>query len=505
MASIQRLPLPGDVIAGKYRIDFELGTGGMGAVYHVTHRVTGKRFALKWLLPQASGQGDAAQRFIREAQVAGRFEHPNVVEVYDVGAEADSFYMVMELLEGESLAARVERAGPLSVADACRLLIPCMHGVAEAHAAGIIHRDLKPANIFVCAATRQSPEFAKVLDFGISKVSGTDDDVTSMTKSGTLIGTPHYMPLEQIRGRPVDHRVDVYAFGVVLYQVLSGKLPYPADSFSDLVLMVAHDTPKPLDQVVPKLPRGLAAIVARAMARNAEDRHPHLGAVIEDLEPYAVAGPMIQRMSPRPPSASLSIPTPLSTESQERRYSHRPASRSSAGVWIAGAVVALVLALGAGALWLKRNDLGALEALRPTDASPSPSAATTAVPGPDVDQRLKSPESQAPATGTESEKPPAEVPAPPATEPAPAPQPTAADHSEPGAAPPRDQLIPPAARHPEPLPPVPRPTARPRPAPSVVKLDPAPPPPDPPDPDPAEVQRPKPKGRVPAITEDDFY
>lgn len=383
LADRLKLPEPEDVIAGKYRVDCALGSGGMGAVYQVTHRVTGKRFAMKWLLPQASAHGDAAQRFIREAQVAGRFEHPHVVEVYDVGSESDSFYMVMELLEGESLAERVDRTGPLSIPEACTLLIPCMRGVAEAHNAGIVHRDLKPANIFVCNAAKHEPERAKVLDFGISKMSAGPGEINdSMTKSGTLIGTPHYMPLEQIRGKSVDHRADVYAFGVVLYQVLSGKLPYPADSFSDLVLMVAHETPPPLDEVVARMPRGLSQVIAKAMARDAADRYQSMEELIDALEPYATGGHVAETL--RTPSgwsldSSLSLPTPLSTES---RVSQRPSEYSkrapARGAWLAGAAAVLVLvSLVAAAVWMRKDPK---EVATPEAAKPDTSAASARKP-----------------------------------------------------------------------------------------------------------------------------
>jgi serine/threonine-protein kinase len=143
------LPQKGDVVAAKYQVERTLGSGGMGAVYQVTHRVTGKAFAIKWLLPKLSAQTDAVQRFIREAQVAGRVDHPNIVEVYDVGQEDETFFMVMELLHGESLAQRLTSRGRLTPAEICQILIPVTHGLDAAHRAGVIHRDLKPDNIFL--------------------------------------------------------------------------------------------------------------------------------------------------------------------------------------------------------------------------------------------------------------------------------------------------------------------------------------------------------------------
>jgi len=380
LPSPSTLPKPGDIVAGKYRIEHTLGSGGMGVVYQVTHRVTGKRFALKWLLPEVATQADAAKRFIREAQVAGRFEHPNVVEVYDVGSDDGSFYMVMELLEGESLADRITRQGALTVADTCRLLIPCMRGVAEAHSAGIVHRDLKPANIFVCRPTKETPESAKVLDFGISKVEVLPGELShSMTRTGVLMGTPYYMPLEQMRGRDVDHRVDVYAFGVVLYQVLAGELPFQADSFSDLVLLVASNTPHALDELVPGVPPGLAQVISRAMARDPADRYPDLQGLIdalaqfdpkqsESLRPYSAPAP---GASSRPPTAavsktlavtlerpiqdSLAHPTPLSTESRPDLLS-LPAALARRRLVRIASVAAAALVCGVTAWWLQRPE-----------------------------------------------------------------------------------------------------------------------------------------------------
>src|SRR5689334_13141489 len=188
------VPVTGDIISGKYRVERTLGTGGMGTVFEAVHQVTGKRFAVKWLLPDLSSHGDAVKRFIREAQVAGRFEHPNIVEVYDVGQERGSFFMVMELLQGESLASRLRNRGRFTPEQACAVMIPCLRGVARAHEAGVVHRDLKPDNIFLCSASPERPERPKVLDFGISKVAEAAGDVgSSITKTGVVMGTPHYM------------------------------------------------------------------------------------------------------------------------------------------------------------------------------------------------------------------------------------------------------------------------------------------------------------------------
>jgi serine/threonine-protein kinase len=314
------LPGPGDIVAGKYRIEREIGRGGMSAVFGATHDVTGKRFAIKWLLPNEEGVTleDAAQRFIREAQVAGRFHHPNVVEVYDVSETNGSYYMVMEWLEGESLADRLEERGPFSFAEVCRYMIPAMQGVDEAHANGIVHRDLKPANIFVCYANKHSPEKTKVLDFGIAKLSSRASDLNPLvTKTGVLIGTPYYLSIEQLRNQPVDHRTDIYAFGVMLYQLLSCELPFPADNFGELVLQIATSTPRPLRSLVPGLPLEVEELVMRAMARDPSARFQDLRSMIGAMERINTETTAARTGSRRLPATQLrpSLETPWGTES----------------------------------------------------------------------------------------------------------------------------------------------------------------------------------------------
>jgi serine/threonine protein kinase len=370
------LPRPGDIVAGKYRIECEIGRGGMSAVFGATHDVTRKRFAIKWLLPEAdaANQEEAAKRFIREAQVAGRFQHPNVVEVYDVGEENGSYYMVMEWLEGESLANRLEQCGSLTFSEACRYLIPCMRAIEEAHAAGIVHRDLKPGNIFLCQATKHGPEHAKVLDFGIAKISDPRDWSPLTTRMGVVIGTPYYLSLEQLRGAPVDHRTDIYAFGVMLYQSLSGELPFPANSFSQLVLQIAAGSPPPLNSIATHLPDCVNDLVARAMAREPEDRFQDMASLIAAME-SALEAPGTTVASPL--TASLpSLHTPFGTETPALAPPPLPAkARPKPAHW---AVLAVALAAIAWLVQAYATRGDAANALAPAEPSESARHAATA-------------------------------------------------------------------------------------------------------------------------------
>ena len=278
------LPQPGDVVAGKYVITRLLGRGGMGAVYVVEHRITGKKLALKCLLPEHVEHPEFVERFLREAQAAGRIEHRNVVDVFDVGQERELIYIVMELLDGKPLS-ELLRAGQLSLEETLQILLRAMEGVAAAHAVGIVHRDLKPDNILVCVGQSGRLDDPRVLDFGISKL---EDDVSKpLTKSGVMLGTPYYMAFEQINSqRDLDQRVDVYAMGVILYEAMAGQLPYVAESVGALAIRMMSGPPTPLAQLRPELPSGLADVVMRSVARNRDERYSGMRELSEALQPY---------------------------------------------------------------------------------------------------------------------------------------------------------------------------------------------------------------------------
>jgi serine/threonine-protein kinase len=281
---VRALPQPGEIIADKYLVTGLIGRGGMGAVYVVEHRVTGKRLAVKCLLPEHSEHPDLVERFLREAQAAGRIEHRYVVDVFDVGRDGELLYIVMELLDGKQLG-DILRDTTLPVEDVLVILVRAMEGVAAAHAEGIVHRDLKPENILVCTGTSGRLDDPRVLDFGISKLE--EDARRPLTRSGVMMGTPFYMSFEQISSkRDLDQRVDVYAMGVILYEALCGRVPYSAESVGALAVQMMSGPPTPLAELRPDLSPDLVAVVMRAIALDRDDRFPTMRALIEAMAPF---------------------------------------------------------------------------------------------------------------------------------------------------------------------------------------------------------------------------
>lgn len=282
------MPQIGDVVADKYEIVKLIGEGGMGSVFMASHKLTGKQVALKWMLPELAKNDDAVQRFMREAQAAGRISHPNVVDIYDVGQHESSYFLVMEYLVGETLTAALERQ-TLAASEVVDIIVPCLRGVAAAHKNGVVHRDIKPDNIFLCHSEEGAYLYPKVLDFGISKLSGSDSQLNPrLTRTGAVMGTPYYMSPEQVRGsHEVDGRCDVYAFGVILYEALTGQVPFDADTYSALVLEIATGTPRDPRELKPELPDLLAEAVLKAMAREPGDRFEDIRSFAEALAPFA--------------------------------------------------------------------------------------------------------------------------------------------------------------------------------------------------------------------------
>jgi serine/threonine protein kinase len=344
------MPRVGDVVAGKYRIEEVIGEGGMGAVFAATHALTSKRVALKWMLPELAADQGAVQRFMREAQAAGRIDHPNVVDVYDVGEHEGSIFLVMEYLQGETLTAAFRRGG-LDARQVIQLLLPAMRGVSAAHAMGVVHRDLKPDNIFLSRGADGSYREPKVLDFGISKVSSIGDSQQinpRLTRTGAVMGTPYYMSPEQIRGSAeVDQRTDVYAFGVILYEALTGHVPFDADAYSALILEIATGTPKRPRDLKPELPTKLEDVVLKAMAREPDQRFPTVEKLARALEPFAEGATFnVDRPDPTRSRTLGSATTPFTSEGPAQV----PVQRGSLGI-----VVGVLLLLLGGGVWAYRR------------------------------------------------------------------------------------------------------------------------------------------------------
>lgn len=276
---------PGTLIA-NYRIEALIGSGGMGTVYRAVHEWTGREVALKFLhLGHSSENPKALSRFRQEAQAAVALRHPNVIDVLHMGAHGGVAYMVLELLHGCSLRERLEQQGRLSPPEACGCLLPIMDALATAHRAGLVHRDIKPDNIFL-AKTPQQTMVPKLLDFGIAKIVGAPG-LEGLTTTGGIIGTPAYMSPEQLHGQNVDARTDVWALGVVLYELLSGELPF-ADSASIpalLVRLVSENIPL-LHEAYPalELPAPVGAVVEGALQRDPQQRYSSVEVMSMALE-----------------------------------------------------------------------------------------------------------------------------------------------------------------------------------------------------------------------------
>lgn len=284
IADIPIDPLLGHVFDEKYRLDARLGGGGMGTVYRATHLLIDRPVAIKVLSQRFVGDETAQQRFRREARAAGRMQHANAVSVTDFGATADGYlYIVMELLEGQTLRDVLMREGPLDVARAVSIMLQTCAAVAAAHDAGLIHRDLKPANILI-AQRPDTPAVVKVLDFGVAKFAveeQADDDYQTLTQVGALIGTPRYMSPEQCSGSgPVTPASDVYSLGIILYEMLSGAPPFNAETPLAIVFRQVSAPPPPLPATVPEK---LRTIVERALAKDPAKRFLNAEELREEL------------------------------------------------------------------------------------------------------------------------------------------------------------------------------------------------------------------------------
>ena len=297
----------GHVIDGKYRLARLIGTGGMGAVYEGENLLIRRRVAIKVLHAGSTGNADAIRRFEREAQAAGEIGNDHILEVLDLGSLPNGDrYLVMEYLDGETLAARIERHGRLTPHQIAPIARQFLTALVSAHAAGIIHRDLKPENIFILRSKAGRADFVKLIDFGISKFSRPFfEGEQRMTRADAVLGTPCYMSPEQARGaRETDVRSDIYSCGVILYESVTGRLPFEGESFNDLMFKIAlSDAPSPLT-LVPSLDPDFASLINRAIAREPADRFATAQEFADALDEWMRRNALTETLAlPRPSDA----------------------------------------------------------------------------------------------------------------------------------------------------------------------------------------------------------
>jgi serine/threonine protein kinase len=284
--------LVGQIVADTYTILRVVGEGGMGKVYEARHmRIGGKRFAVKLLHPEYARIPEVQSRFQREAEAAASIESPHVGDVYDIGRTSDGRpFIVAEFLEGRELADLVRERGRLALPYAIRVVRQICRALDAAHRKGIVHRDMKPENVFLVGDLEQPT--AKVIDFGISKVTDASG-APSLTKTGMIMGTPSYMAPEQARGDKVDHRVDVYAVGAILYELCTGQRPFDRADPTATIMAVLLEEPERPCVLNPSLPETLELVIQRAMAKSPDARHASMRALEEDLAPFAEATPTV--------------------------------------------------------------------------------------------------------------------------------------------------------------------------------------------------------------------
>lgn len=301
------MPEIGKVLENRYRILRKIGEGGMGAVFEAEHLGLRKRVAVKVLKQEYVSNRDVMERFQREGLASCRITHPNIVDVFDIGtAGAEEPYLVMEFLQGESLADALKREGKLPLHRTVEILSQVLSALSRAHEAGIIHRDIKPENVFL-VRLGTGKDFVKILDFGIAKVLEGNITGQKLTQTGSLLGTPHFLSPEQAKGdTDIDHRVDLYAVGVMAYQMVSGDLPFSGGNLLQIIQRIIAERPVPLLQLAPDLPPAFAGLIDKAMDKERERRPTDAQAFL-----FALNNAM-GRDSVRPASIEMkaAVPTP---------------------------------------------------------------------------------------------------------------------------------------------------------------------------------------------------
>ena len=389
---------------GSYSITRELGRGGMGAVYEGAHTLLGRKAAIKVLLPAMSREHDVVQRFFNEARAATAVKHPGIVEIYDFGFAADgAAFIVMELLDGEPLSARLRRSGRVAPAFAVAVARQIASALAVAHAAGIVHRDLKPDNVFLVPdAEIALGERVKLLDFGIAKLlddgtaRGDAPTAAALTSTGAVMGTPYYMSPEQCRGAgQVDARADLYALGCILFEALCGRVPFLGAGAGEIIGAHLHVAPPRPRALVPQLDPAIEALVLRLLAKDPDDRPASADDVAGELTALARGRATVEAAAAPPdatdPMASTMAatnPAPVTTlgaasgaraanETTAARRRRRAVLVAGGGIAIVGASTAVIALSHDGGAGTPRVAAVA-ESLASADAAPPADAATPA-------------------------------------------------------------------------------------------------------------------------------
>lgn len=374
-----RDPYLGRVIDGRYRVEAVLGEGGMGVVYQISHVTLGKRMALKVLRGEMARDTDVVQRFIQEAQSATQIGHPNIIDISDFGRLPDqSAYFVMEYLDGVSLTQMIARGGSVPAQRALHIVRQIASALEAAHERGIVHRDLKPDNIFILKRGSDT-DFVKVLDFGIAKVGGA---ASKLTKTGMIFGTPHYMSPEQAAGHPVDRRTDIYALGVIMYEMFAGRVPFEGDTFMGILSKHMFQEPVPPSQVRGASLGALEHVILKALAKKVEARYQTMSELIGDIDRVSATGVIsVGGCGIQPPGNLANVLEPPSRT--EMRLGRESADESKAvparrGPWVLGGLMLVLLLAGAvgGAVVLHRSS-DALDSREASTSSPAADASDT--------------------------------------------------------------------------------------------------------------------------------
>jgi serine/threonine-protein kinase len=399
---------------GNYKVLAQIGEGGMGAVFLAEHPLIGKKVAIKVLHAELSRVQDAVSRFFTEARAVNAIGHENIIDIVDFGSMPEGeTYFIMELLEGDALATRMKKTGPMQLPLAMEIIGQVCSALSAAHAHGIVHRDLKPDNIFLVRRGGRDT-FVKVLDFGIAKLI-VDTPGSAKTRTGVVIGTPHYMSPEQCTGKGVlDARSDIYSVGLILYEMLTGKLPFDAESFAELLVAHLTQAPTPPRALNYGIPEAVETVILKCLEKDREKRYPNIDALASALTeavpnakstfrpgqmsaaatvaanaPTAVGMPQMTGAAHAPTGAHMPAPTPAIQVPQTTMSHSVGQVQTSAGMPAPAprrSVVPLAAAAGigglavVGAIWFLTRGSEAPTAAAPAAVAPVATAPAPAVP-----------------------------------------------------------------------------------------------------------------------------